>query len=176
MASWCSSWLATMSSSKWVLRTKNRPEPWAAACSFWRSASDSWKARTTGSMVVLSCLSSSLMEAFVEDGPAVLESRKSATVLGDGDQAEVVLARPPGQAGQEGPALRVLHQLPGLVEDQHARLALATHLVPDEAGDQVDAEGLRAPASRPWMLKTTKRLSSDTFVGAENRPASEPST
>ena len=56
-----------------------------------------------------------------EHGAARLGAEEVRHILGDGDQAEVVLAGATSHASQERSPLRTLHQRPGLVDDQEAR-------------------------------------------------------
>jgi hypothetical protein len=51
-----------------------------------------------------------------------------------------VFPRPAGDALEEGRALRIPEQRPGLVHDQEPRPAGLTHPAPDEGGDGVDGD------------------------------------
>jgi hypothetical protein len=61
-------------------------------------------------------------------------------LLGDGDQAQVVLAGAPRHGGDERAALGKAQQRPGLVNHKQARPSVAPRARPDPAGDQVDGQ------------------------------------
>ncbi len=77
-----------------------------------------------------------------DDGAAHARTHKVFHVLRNSGDAEVILAGPFGEAEQEVGRVFVLHQLPGLVNDQNAPFLVALGLVPDVV--QHDVHGDRA--------------------------------
>src|SRR5581483_1985843 len=75
----CSSGAASTCRGTCEPRAKNSPSPLPAPSRNWRSWSDSWKASTTGPIVLESCSISSLMAALVSTVRPWTESRKSLT-------------------------------------------------------------------------------------------------
>ncbi len=67
----------------------------------------------------------------------MVRAEEVGRVLGDGDHAEVVLARAPRHARDERPTFGIAQQRPRFVDHQKARAPLATDPVPHEVGDQM---------------------------------------